>query len=85
MKIWPFDIAAEASDGQYISEADLDLALEPFRKIRKAVGSKIDIMVEFHSLWRLPMAQKIARALKPFNTFWHEDAIRMDNFDLLKQ
>jgi galactonate dehydratase len=85
MKIWPFDMAAEASDGQYISNADLDKALEPFRKIRDAVGDKMDIMVEFHSLWRLPMAQKIARALKPFNTFWHEDAIRMDSLDLLKQ
>ena len=31
------------------------------------------------------MAQKIARALKSFNTFWHEDAIRMDSPDLLKQ
>jgi len=45
----------------------------------------MDIMVEFHSLWRLPMAQKIARALKEFDTFWHEDAIRMDSLDLLKQ
>ena len=85
MKIWPFDPAAEKSHGQYISNADLDLALEPFRKIRDAVGDKMDIMVEFHSLWRLPMAQKISRALKPFNTFWHEDAIRMDSLDLLKQ
>ena len=84
MKIWPFDPAAEKSDGQYISNADLDLALEPFRKIRDAVGNKMDIMVEFHSLWRLPMAQKIARELKPFKTFWHEDAIRMDSLDLLK-
>ncbi|VWX62077.1 Mandelate racemase/muconate lactonizing enzyme family protein [Burkholderiales bacterium 8X] len=85
MKIWPFDPAAERSHGQYISNADLDLALEPFRKIRRAVGDKMDIMVEFHSLWRLPMAQKIARALKEFDTFWHEDAIRMDSLDLLKQ
>ena len=85
MKIWPFDMAAEKSDGQYISNEDLDSALEPFRKIRDAVGSKMDIMVEFHSLWRLPMALKIARALEPFDTFWHEDAIRMDSLDLLKQ
>ena len=85
MKIWPFDAAAEKNQGQYISPADLDAALEPFRKIRSAVGEQMDIMVEFHSLWRLPMALKIARALKPFNTFWHEDAIRMDSLDLLKQ
>ena len=85
MKIWPFDMAAEKSHGQYISNADLDAALVPFQKIRDAVGNQMDIMVEFHSLWRLPMAQKIARTLKPFNTFWHEDAIRMDSLDLLKQ
>ena len=65
MKIWPFDPAAEASDGT-TSPPNLDpTALEPFRKIRSAVGDRhMDIMVEFHSLWRLPMAQKIAaRAL----------------------
>lgn len=84
MKIWPFDPAAEASDGQYISPGDLDAALEPFRKIRKAVGERMDIMVEFHSLWRLPMARRIAQALQEFNTFWHEDVIRMDSLDLLK-
>lgn len=85
MKIWPFDIAAERSHGQYISAQDLDSALEPFRKIRQAVGQQMDIMVEFHSLWRLPMARKIARALQPFDTFWHEDPIRIDSLDLLKQ
>jgi L-alanine-DL-glutamate epimerase-like enolase superfamily enzyme len=85
MKIWPFDIAAERSHGQYISPQELDSALEPFRKIRQAVGDRMDIMVEFHSLWRLPMARLIARALREFNTFWHEDAIRMDSLDLLRQ
>ncbi len=85
MKIWPFDPFAEASDGQYISGPDLQKALEPFRKIRAAVGNRMDIMVEFHSLWRLPAAQKIARALAEFDTFWHEDPIRMDSLALLKQ
>src|ERR687895_2819507 len=85
MKIWPFDRYAEASQGLHISAADLDLALEPFRKIRAAVGSRMDIMVEFHSLWRLPAAQRIAQALALFDTYWHEDPIRMDSLALLKQ
>jgi galactonate dehydratase len=84
MKIWPFDLAAERSQGQYISPQDLEAALEPFRKIRGAVGDRMDIMVEFHSLWRLPMARRIARALAPFDTFWHEDPIRIDSLDLLQ-
>ena len=85
MKIWPFDHAAERSRGLDISAAELKAALEPFEKIRAAVGDRMDIMVEFHSLWRLPPAMKIAKALAPFDTYWHEDPIRMDALDNLKR
>jgi L-alanine-DL-glutamate epimerase-like enolase superfamily enzyme len=85
MKIWPFDQYAEASNGLYISAKELDNALEPFRKIRSAVGNTMDIMVEFHSLWNLPMAIHIAEALEEFNTFWHEDPIRMASLSNLKR
>lgn len=83
MKIWPFDRLAEVSGGSYISDRDLDQALEPFRRIRAAVGNKIDIMVEFHSLWNLPAAMKIARAVRPFDPMWFEDPIKPDNIDAL--
>ena len=83
MKIWPFDPYAEASNGTYISHDDLQTALEPFRKIRDAVGLKMDIMVEFHSLWNLPTALRIARALEPFEPFWFEDPLKADNLDAL--
>lgn len=83
MKIWPFDPHAEKTGGLYISPADLKIGLEPFEKIRKAVGDKIDIMVEFHSLWQLPPAIRIAEALAPYDTFWHEDPIRMDSLGSL--
>jgi L-alanine-DL-glutamate epimerase-like enolase superfamily enzyme len=79
MKIWPFDIAAERTGGFDISPAELDAALEPFRRIRRAVGSRMDIMVEFHSLWSLPMAKKLAARLAEFDTYWHEDPFRLDN------
>lgn len=84
MKIWPFDMAAEASGGHYISGPDLAKALEPFEKIRQAVGDRMDIMVEFHSMWNLPTAIRIARALEPYDTFWHEDPIKMDALADLK-
>lgn len=85
MKIWPFDMAAERAGGNYISTEDLKAALVPFEKIRKRVGDKMEIMVEFHSLWQLLPAMQIARALAPFNTFWHEDPIKMDSLGDLKR
>jgi L-alanine-DL-glutamate epimerase-like enolase superfamily enzyme len=78
MKIWPFDAAAERGRGWEIDAAALREALEPFEKIRSAVGDRMDVMVEFHSLWKLLPALRIAEALRPYATFWHEDPIRMD-------
>ena len=78
MKIWPLDPYAEASGGLYISGPDLRKGLEPFEKIRDAVGDKMDIMLECHSLWNLPTAVEISRAIEEFDVFWIEDPIRMD-------
>ena len=85
MKIWPFDIAAERSGGLDITPDELRTALEPFAKIRKAVGDRMDIMVEFHSLWSLPMAKKLSQRLAEFDTYWHEDPFRLDTVSDLKE
>ena len=84
MKIWPFDVAAEASGGTDISPAELKAALVPFEKIRARVGDKIDIHVELHSMWQLPAAMKIARALEPFEPYWFEDPVKMSNLDAIR-
>ncbi len=79
MKIWPFDYAAEKSSGYWISAEDMARALAPFEKIRKAVGTRMEIAAELHSLWSRPMAVKIARALEPINCMWVEDPVFMDH------
>ena len=79
MKIWPFDPAAQENKGLYITAAQMKEALEPFEKIRKAVGDRMEIMVEFHSLWNVPAAKEIARALEPYKPRWFEDPIRMNS------
>ena len=83
MKIWPFDFAAEASQGAYISQEDLITALEPFAKIRKAVGDRMDIMCELHAMWNLPAAKQIVAALEPFEPLWIEDPVFMDQLESL--
>lgn len=85
MKIWPFDIAAEASNGTRISLTDLDKALEPFKRIRDAVGRDMEIMVELHGLWTLPPALRIAEALKPYDVAWLEEPIRYNELDAMAE
>ncbi|SAK90129.1 mandelate racemase [Caballeronia hypogeia] len=80
MKIWPFDDFALQSP-HHITLADLNAGLEPFRKIRKAVGNRIEIMCELHSLWGARAAARICNALADFDVLWVEDPIaKMDNF-----
>lgn len=79
MKIWPFDPIARANHGLHISASEMRQGVEPFEKIRKAVGDRMEIMVEFHALWNLPTAKRIARALEDYQPTWYEDPIRMNS------
>jgi L-alanine-DL-glutamate epimerase-like enolase superfamily enzyme len=80
MKIWPFDPFAAASGGQLINLDDLKRGLEPFEKIRAAVGDRMEVMAELHSLWSLPAASRICQALAPIRPFWAEDPLcKMDD------
>jgi galactonate dehydratase len=80
MKIWPFDVYAEANGGQLITLPDLKAGLEPFRKVRDAVGDAIEVMCELHSLWNTTSAVRICRALEDYGVLWAEDPIvKMDD------
>ena len=83
MKIWPFDEFAFETKGQHITPWQIEKALVPFQQIRDAVGMKMEIAVELHSLWNLQSALRIAEALEPIRPLWYEDPILMDNPDAL--
>lgn len=78
MKIWPFDFAAGARDGNDLSVADLKRALEPFEMVRRDHGDAMRLKAELHGIWSLPAAKKIAGALEPLEIDWIEDPIWMD-------
>jgi L-alanine-DL-glutamate epimerase-like enolase superfamily enzyme len=80
-----FDPNLRSLGGQDISVADMERGLEPFRKIRNAVGDRMEIMLEGHGLWTLPAALKIARAVEEFRPAWLEDLMRADDIDALAE
>jgi galactonate dehydratase len=80
IKIWPFDGAAKRNQNQFITNADIDEALRPVKKLRDEFGSAIEILIEFHSQWNVTSAIRIARALEPYRPMWLEDMLMPGNF-----
>jgi len=79
IKFCPFDRVARRNNGEYISWKELEGCLDWIRRIRDAVGYDLDIGCEFHSMWNLPSAIRIAHALEPYHILFLEDMLLQDN------
>lgn len=82
MKVWPFDLAAEASGGS--SSADLSFGVWVLGEIRDAVGDDMDLYVELHSLWQPRGAERVLHELERFDVAWAEDPVRADRWQTLR-
>ena len=82
-KTWAFDAAAHRDGGMRISREFIETALEPMRRIRSAVGAKLEIMVDGHGFFMLPAAIRIAEALKEIEPLWVEDILKTDNIETM--
>lgn len=85
MKIWPFDAAAEANRGQRIGGEALRAGLDKIAAIRDAVGERIDILLEYHGLWRPAAARRLLAETDRFRPFWHEDIVPMSEIATLAE
>lgn len=74
MKIYPFH-----ADGPYITAKEIDKGLGWIRKIREVAGNEMDICVDCWGRFDLPGAQRIAKALEPYNILYLEDVMLMNN------
>ncbi len=74
MKIYPFH-----AQGAYITNAEIERGLDWLRQIRETAGDTMDICVDCWGRFDLPSAQRIARALEPFNILYLEDVMLMNN------
>jgi galactonate dehydratase len=79
IKFCPFDKVAAKNNGEYISLGEIDSSLDWLRRVRDAVGEDLDMGLEFHSMWNLPAAVRIAHAVEPFKPLFLEDMLLQDN------
>lgn len=74
MKIYPF-----RSSGPYITRNEIEHGLDWIRQIRDTAGDQMDICVDCWGRFDLPSAQRIAKALEPFDILYMEDVMLMNN------
>jgi galactonate dehydratase len=55
------------------------------RAVRKAVGPKIDLLIEVHRRLAPMHAVRIARMLEPFDPFWFEEPVSARDIDALAE
>jgi L-alanine-DL-glutamate epimerase-like enolase superfamily enzyme len=74
MKIYPFH-----AKGPFITTSEIEDGLNWIRQIRETAGDKMDICIDCWGRFDLPSAQRIAKALEPFNILYMEDVMLMNN------
>lgn len=85
VKLWTLDFAAHKPGGPlHASQADIDEGLRPFFAMREAVGDQLELMLDGHGFFQLPMALRIADALREARPLWLEDVVRMDCIDTIR-
>jgi L-alanine-DL-glutamate epimerase-like enolase superfamily enzyme len=84
-KLWSLDFAAHKAGGTvHMTHSDLMKGLAPFFAIREAVGYDIELMLDGHGFFQLPVALRIADAMKDIKPMWLEDVIRPDCIDTIR-
>lgn len=83
LKTWPLDRLAHRYGGMRIPRDELREAVKPLYEIRKHVGMKLEIIVDGHGFFSLPVALQIADALRELQPLWLEDVLKPDNLETL--
>ncbi len=85
VKLWTLDFAAHKENGNvYVSHADIQKGLKPFFAIREAVGNDLELLLDGHGFFQLPMAIRIAEAIREVAPLCLEDVIRPDCVDTIR-
>jgi len=85
VKLWTLDFAAHKLNGSlYVTYQDLEEGLKPFFAIRDAVGDRLELILDGHGFFQLPMALRIAEAMRPVRPLCLEDVIRPDCVDTIR-
>ena len=62
-------------------EAAVQAGIAATRAMRVAVGPDVELMVDCHSFFDVPLATRVARALEPVGLAWYEEPVAPERLD----
>jgi galactonate dehydratase len=85
MKIYPFTDGPRREPGHFISSVDLNKCLTWLKQIRNTAGNKMEILLDCSGTFDLTGAQRIFKAIEPYNVIHMEDILIPSNAQLAYQ
>ena len=75
VKAAPFDGFPAPGSPAAAIEAAIDNGIACIASMRDAIGPDIELMVDCHSFFDVPMAERVARRLEPQRLSWYEEPV----------
>ena len=64
-----------------VTSDELEVIVECVKRVREAVGPRIDLLLDAHGRFNLPTAKRVLRALEEYDLFFVEEALPPENID----
>lgn len=75
VKAAPFDGFPPPGSPPAMIEAAIDSGIASMAAMREAIGPDVELMVDCHSFFDVPMAERVARRLEPQKLAWYEEPV----------
>jgi galactonate dehydratase len=77
----PFDGFPPAGSAAAAIEAAVENGIACVAAMREAVGPDVEVMVDCHSFFDVPLAERVARRLEPQNLAWYEEPVAPERIE----
>jgi galactonate dehydratase len=81
VKAAPFDGFPVPGSPTSSIEAAVDNGISSVAAIREAIGPEVDLMIDCHSFFDVPLAERVARRLEPQNLAWYEEPVAPERIE----
>jgi len=81
VKAAPFDGFPAAGSPAAVIDAAVETGIASVAAMRDAIGPDVELMVDCHSFFDVPLAERVARRLEPQQLAWYEEPVAPERIE----